>query len=200
MAKHPIFVDSQRTLIALCIRSRGRAKSMRVRLSVFAALVAQIRSPVTSYAMQHNRSNHRPGGLRVLRATTARTIDELSKLGWHSRILTVAFTPVDVEPTTRTAPIASFPGVKPSGRRGDGLGLRSAEAERGAHFDERNEPCSARQARASARVAHVQPRRADVDVMLASAARQPSLLVRLEMIAVRCRVRRKRAIRPHHRR
>jgi hypothetical protein len=48
-------------------------------------------------------------------------------------------------PTTMNAPIASFSGVKPSGRRGDGG--RSAGAERAARcddFDVHDEPCCAR--------------------------------------------------------
>jgi hypothetical protein len=75
-------------------------------------------------------------------------------------------------PTTMKSPIASFSGVKPSGRRGDGG--RSARVERAAccdDFDECSEPCSARRPRASARVAHVQPRRTDVGLMLGCAVR-----------------------------
>ncbi len=58
------------------------------------------------------------------------------------------------------SPIASFSGVKPSGRRGDGG--RSVRVERAACCDDFNhddEPCSAQRPRASARAAQVQPRR-----------------------------------------
>jgi len=45
-------------------------------------------------------------------------------------------------------------------------------AAHGDDFDDDDEPCSARRPRASARVAHVQPRRTDVGLILVSAARE----------------------------
>lgn len=99
------------------------------------------------------------------------------------------------------------------GMRRARMGTRCGAAwgKRAAHhddFDDDDEPCSARRPRASARAAHVRPRRTDVGLMLASAARRrftrnaaqdvtPTHLERAEARVAtkpRCRVRRKRAL------
>ena len=92
-------------------------------------------------------------------------------------------------------PATSSSGVKPSGRRGDAG--RSAGVECAAHCDHfrnHNEPCRARRQRDSAgwlTCSHYEPSRPNARVI---GSAPHSMLVSLETIATRCRVRCTRAL------